>query len=168
MISLAKNSRGLTSSELAAKLSVSRTAVFYWENGDTDITQSSLEQLAQHLNYPLSFFSQTGEILPLPLSGRQRKKVKKVLSTQIDANANIYRLNMEKLMSAIGQPKPDLPVLDVNEYGTPTKCAQRLRQIWKVKPGAIDNLSELLEAHGFLLLSYDFQTDRVDLSLIHI
>ncbi len=162
MITLAKESRGLLSADIATSLKVSKAAASQWESGTTEISQPLLEALANLLNYPVSFFYQPGNVLPLPMSYRKRSNVSVVLLNQIDANANIYRLNMEKLMAAINQPKNDLPVLDINEHGTPAACAQELRSIWKLNNGVIANLSEVLETKGILLLAYDFGTDRVD------
>jgi hypothetical protein len=71
-------------------------------------------KIASILKYPISFFQQPGDSLPLPLSYRKRGKVSMKLLDQIDANINIYRLALQRLLSVINYPHVTLPVLDIN------------------------------------------------------
>lgn len=162
MITIARESRGLVHVELADKLNVSKPTAWRWENEEFGISNEVIEKLSKTLHYPESFFYQKGEILPLSLSYRMRNKVASKIISQIEANINIARLNFEQLLSAIKFESTKLPILDVNKYGTPQECAKQLRKLWKIERGAIENLSEILEDHNILLLSMNFDTERVD------
>jgi Zn-dependent peptidase ImmA (M78 family)/DNA-binding XRE family transcriptional regulator len=162
MLTIARESRGMTSAELASKLDVSAAAAWYWEKEYFDVNEAVLHKICSILNYPASFFQQPGDSLPLPLSYRKRGKVSMKLLDQIDANINIYRLAMHRLLSVINYPQVNLPALDVNKHGSPHECAKQLRKLWKVKKGLIEDLSGLLEDHGIFLLSHEFGTDRAD------
>lgn len=162
MITIARESRGLVHVELADKLNVSKPTAWRWENEEFGISNEVIEKLSKTLHYPESFFYQKGEVLPLSLSYRMRNKVASKIISQIEANINIARLNFEQLLSAIKFESTKLPILDVNKYGTPQECAKQLRKLWKIERGAIENLSEILEDHNILLLSMNFDTERVD------
>ncbi len=162
MITIARESRGLVQLELAEKLQVSKPTAWRWENEEFGISNEVIEKLSKNLHYPVSFFYQKGEVLPLSLSYRKRNVVAAKIMSQIEANINIARLNLEQLLSSVKSTDIKLPVLDVNKYGTPQECAKQLRKIWKLERGAIDNLAEVLEQHGILLLNMNFDTERVD------
>lgn len=162
MITIARESRGLVQLELAEKLQVSKPTAWRWENEEFGISNEVIEKLSKNLHYPVSFFYQKGEVLPLSLSYRKRNVVAAKIMSQIEANINIARLNLEQLLSTIKFTDIKLPVLDVNKYGTPQECAKQLRKIWKLERGSIDNLAEILEQHGILLLNMNFDTERVD------
>jgi Zn-dependent peptidase ImmA (M78 family) len=152
----------MTNAELASRVGVSQMASWYWEHEVFGTNDEVLEQLSKALGYPSTFFFQEGEPLPLPLSFRKRGKVTKKLLDQVDADINIYRLGLERLLKAFGEPESKLPTLDTQELGSPQECAKKLRKTWKIKKGPIENLSELLESKGIHLCSAEFATDRID------
>jgi len=160
MVTLARESRGLVHLDLAEKLNISKSTAWRLEQDAT--SEDILPKLSKLLKYPESFFYQKGEILPLPLSYRKRNVVAAKLMSMIEADINIYRLNIEQFLTAIRQEEIKLPVLDVNKYETPQECAKQLRKMWKIERGPILNLSELLEEKGIFLLQGDFDTARVD------
>lgn len=162
MVTIARESRGLTHLEVAEKLRVSKATAWRLEHDVYGISPEILSNLSKVLNYPESFFFQKGEVLPLSLSYRKRDVVAAKLLSQIEANINIYRLNLEQLLTSIAWEDIKLPVLDVNKHGSPQECAKQLRKVWKLEKGAINNLSEVLEEKKILLVNFDFGTERVD------
>lgn len=162
MISIARESRGLENKELAEKLDVNSSSITRWENEGMGISKDVIKKIGLILNYPESFFYQKGEVMPLSLSYRKRNVVAAKLITEIEANINVSRLNLEILLNTMRVSEPKLPVLDVNKYGTPQECAKQLRKIWKIEKGVIENLSEILEDNKIILLNLDFKTERVD------
>ena len=162
MITIARESRSMVHLDLAEQLNVTKPTAWRWENDVFGISDEIIEKLAKILNYPESFFYQKGEVLPLSLSYRKRNIVAAKLMSQIEANINITRLNVEQLLEAIHYTDIKLPILDVSKYDSPQECAKQLRKLWKLEKGSIDNISEVLEKHHILLVSLDFNTDRVD------
>ncbi len=161
MITLARESRGLNLVELGKLLKFTTQAAWQLEN-EYNVSAEMLESLSKALNYPQSFFLQEGEGQPLPLSYRKRSVVPTWILAKVDANVNIFRLNLEKLLGTFSYPEPEIPVLDVLKLGTPQECAKKLRKLWKIEKAEIKNLSEVLEANKIMLLSFPFDTDRVD------
>ncbi|MBA2611324.1 MAG: ImmA/IrrE family metallo-endopeptidase [Bacteroidetes bacterium] len=162
MIAIARESRGLVYADIAEKLDVNKTSVMRWENNDLNVNADVIQKLTHILNYPDTFFYQKGEVLPLALSYRKRNKVASKVMTQIEANINIARLNVEQLLNMVRLKEIKLPVLDVEKHGTPQECAKQLRKLWKLEKGVLENLSEVLEQNKIILLNLDFNTDRVD------
>lgn len=162
MITIARESRGMVHLDLAGKLQVSKATAWHWEKDFFQINANVITQLAILLQYPLSFFYQLGDIIPALYNYRKRDKVAAKLMSQIEANINISRLNMETLLPLMNFKGAELPCLDITKYGTPQACAQQLRKLWKLEKGALLNVSEVLEKHNILLLNFDFTTERVD------
>jgi Zn-dependent peptidase ImmA (M78 family) len=162
MIALARESRGLSQLELAEKLSLSPSHMSRIEQDFTDLGESHLKALSAVLNYPDEFFYQEGENLPPALALRKRNIVAQKVLLPIEAQVNIYRFNIEKLLKTINQPDINLPVLDPEKLGSPAEVARKLRKLWKIEKGAINNLTEVLEGNGLCLINFDFNTERVD------
>lgn len=162
MVTLAREARGLLQNELGDKINGSQGYISRIELGQAEISDQYLEAVAKILNFPISFFKQEGEILPPNLSYRKREKVAQKLITFIDAHINIYRLNIQTLLKATKQEEVELPSLDIVKYGSPEEVARQIRKLWKVPKGSIANLTELLEANGVFVHTFDFGTERVD------
>lgn len=162
MVTLARESKGLTLAELGKKMKFTAQAAWQLEQNYNIMNPETLDSLSKTLHYPSSFFLQEGESIPLPLSYRRRNVVPSWVISQIDALVNIYRLNLEALISATAYAEPNIPVLDVIKHKSPEDCARVLRKTWNVPHGPIKNLAALLEANKIMLLSYPFETDHVD------
>jgi transcriptional regulator with XRE-family HTH domain len=127
MVTLARESKGLTLSELGHILKFTPQAAWQLEQNYHNMNAEMLESLSKALNYPESFFTQEGESHPLPLSYRKRSVVPTWVLAQVDAHVNIFRLNIEKLLNKLTYHEPEIPVLDVLKLGTPQECAKKLR-----------------------------------------
>jgi Zn-dependent peptidase ImmA (M78 family)/transcriptional regulator with XRE-family HTH domain len=162
MILLAREARGLTQSHLAEKLNSYKANISRLEHGNTEADENTLIALAEATGFPPQFFLQKGEILPVNLSYRKRKKVPAKLITPIEAQMNIIRRHVQIITSAIQQPIPTLPIYEVTEKNTPDKIATLLKKKWNIPSGPVHNLSKLLEEQGILISNFNFGTDRVD------
>ena len=162
MITVARESRGFSQLELAEKLSLSPSNLSRMEQDFIEVGENHLKAITTILNYPEEFFYQEGETLPPALALRKRNVVAQKIMLPIEAQVNIYRLNVEKLLKAIGQPEINLPVLDIEKLGSPAEAARKLRKLWKIEKGAINNLTQVLEDNGLFLINFDFNTERVD------
>lgn len=161
-IILARESRGLSQVEFANKLSMSPANLSKIEQGMISVDDSYINDFANILSYPISFFYQADEIKQSFMNYRKRQVVSPKLLTPIDAKMNVYRLHIEFLMNALQFKSAELPVLDVEKLGTPQKCAIKLRKLWEMKEGVIGNITKLIESKGVIIDSFPFATDRVD------
>ncbi|MEY2828674.1 MAG: hypothetical protein RIQ33_532 [Bacteroidota bacterium] len=162
MIALAREARGLYQHELAQYIDVSSATLSKIETGELGVSQELITIIAQVLKFPLDFFYQSGETVEPNLSYRKRDKVAQKLLSPIEAWVNIYRLNIQQLFKACSFEPAKIPHLDISVYGSPQAVANKLRSLWKVERGAIDNMVELLESHHIPVVSFHFNTERVD------
>lgn|GEM_PF-136576 len=161
MLMLAREARGLTQLELADLAGINRSNISRFEQDEMGFSDDVLIKLIEALKFPEHFFMQNEEVLPPALYRRRDKVPAKVLS-YIDANLNIYRLNMQRLFEAMKLEAKEIPLLPVSENGTPAGIAQKLRKVWNMPKGEVANVIDLIESHGIMTLAVDFKTDRVD------
>ena len=114
MLTVARESRGLNQAELAEKVNLSASNISRMEQDFIEITPSNFTSIVRVLNYPDEFFYQEGETLASALALRKRNIVAQKIMVPIEAQVNIYRLNVEKLIKAISYPEINLPVLDLS------------------------------------------------------
>lgn len=162
MLAVARESRGFSQLELAEKLGISTSHMSRFEQDFIEVSEQHLNELSSVLNYPVEFFYQEGENLPPALALRKRNKVAQKVLQPVEAQVNIYRLNIEKLLKAMSQTDFDLPILDIEKLGSPAEAARKLRKLWKVEKGTIQNLTKVLEDNGLYVINFDFNTERVD------
>ncbi len=158
MFALAREARGISQMELADKIGTSQVNINRWETGTFDINKEAFAQIVSVLDFPESFFFQEGEIAP-PTFYRKRDKVSKKILDVVDANINLYRLQIGALLKATQSPAPVIPNLGELE---PKEAAQTLRKKWKIAKGPIEHLTGILESNGVMIACFDFQTERVD------
>ena len=163
MIALARESRGLSQTDLSGKLNTTQGFISRVETDMKSMSKDTLERLCKILKYPIDFFYQEGEaFLPMSLNYRKRDHVNAKALMPFEANCNLYRLNIETLSQKIKLPALNVPELDVKKIGSEEQVAKQLRKYWKIPKGQIENLTELLEANGIIVISFDFGTERVD------
>jgi Zn-dependent peptidase ImmA (M78 family)/DNA-binding XRE family transcriptional regulator len=163
MIILARESRGLTQKELADLLEISAGKLCRVEQEDQTFTSEIIERLSEVLKYPESFFYQSGDAYIIStINFRMRDKVSAKLLSSIEAKTSIFRMNLEVLTKLTSFPAPKIPDLTVMGTGSPEESAKRLRKLWKLPKGPVENITELLEDHGVPVMNIDFGTERVD------
>lgn len=167
MIVLARESRGYSQKEMADLIGISPGKLCKVELGEQNMSEEQLIKLESALNYPRSFFTQeVNSFIPSNLSFRQRKKVPQKMIFPIEAQINIFRIHAEWLFKGLEKRNPKIPILDLDDFDSPEHLAQKLRKLWKVPAGTIQNMTELLESNQIPILSFDFGTERVDSRLM--
>lgn len=161
MVSIARESRGLSQTELAKKMGVSISNVSRLEFGYVDISES-INKLSEALNYPTGFFSQTFLIQPPNVHYRKRLTLSPKIIRKADALMNVYRGNIEKMLKTLSFDAANLPIIPENKYASPRKIAAYLRSFWNMSKGAVKDLVTLVEKHGIIVIPFDFETDKID------
>lgn len=164
MLGIAREARGLTQSQLAAKLGVSQGTISKAENIPGCASGEIVDAYAKALSYPRSFFYQEHEYRHLPVvSYRKRKSVTAVEYRQIEAVANIMRTHLRAMASHAQLPDLVLPCVDLSRgMATPEEVARELRVRWHIPPGPIDNITTLMEDNGILVVPRDFGEVKID------
>src|ERR1035437_2297822 len=163
MVVLARESRGISQKELAEKLNTSPGFICKVETDNKSLPEETLGRMSKLLKYPIDFFYQEGEaFLPMSLNYRKRDHVSSKVIVPLEAQLNLYRLNIEMLAEKLKFPISNIPVLDLKKLGSEEQVAKQLRKTWKMPKGPVENLADLLEENGIIVISFDFGTERVD------
>jgi Zn-dependent peptidase ImmA (M78 family)/transcriptional regulator with XRE-family HTH domain len=171
MMTLARDMRGITQSELSSKLVIGQGTLSKYETGLLDPPSSFVDDLGECLGFPSPFFYEHGRPHGLPpFHYRRRKKLSVKALNKIVAEMNIRRMHLVKLLLSFDwKTNAFIPEIDMDEYrgksrGTPSieEIAQHVRDMWMLPNGPIPNMIELLEANGGIVIPCDFGTDLLD------
>jgi Zn-dependent peptidase ImmA (M78 family) len=161
MLTLAREASQLSQKELADKLATIQANVNRWEHGTQNVSEDSFAALLKALPFTAEFYNLHGEIHPA-IFYRKRQKVAAKIMSGVDANMNIYRLQISKLLQSYELPPANLPCLSLEKYQSPEKAAQQFRKYLKLEKGPIFNLCGTVEKQNVIIAPIDFGTDRVD------
>lgn len=171
MLTLARESRGLTQSELARVAEVGQGTLSKYETGVLQPPEEFAVQLGRTLSYPASFFYQQGHPYGFPpFHYRKRKKLSAKALGRIVAEMNIRRLHVQKLaLSYEIKTNRFIPEIDMDEFqGASTRppqiedVARSVREAWMLPRGPIPNMVDLIEENGGIVIPCDFGTDLID------
>ncbi len=167
-ITLARESRGMTQKQLAAKLSlkeIDQADLSRIERGQLDVTESTLGQLSIALNYPKDFFFED-DVRPAlsdlyyrkqyKLSGNALKGLRAKIAIITRAISHLMEdIEMERVFEKIR--------FDLDEGGwNPHGAARYTREILGIPQGPIKNLIEYIEKAGFIVYFTNFTLDGFD------
>src|SRR5688500_2407750 len=96
MIQLARESRGMSQTDLAKQTNIPQPKLSRIEAGNiVEIQDDVVEVIASALNYPKSFFAQDYKVYPPNIHYRKREVIDQKSLLKADALMNIYRFNIQ-------------------------------------------------------------------------
>ncbi len=162
MVTLARQLRGLTQTELSRKLGISQGKISKIEQGFLGVDKDVFSKLVKFLNFPRGFFTQTGQLFPAEISlYRKKQSLPKKDSDYINALLNYKYRALLKLLESI-EVETNIPFLDIADYDNPKEIAKVLRNYWKIPKGSIENLTGWVEKSGIFVLYIDVPTNKFD------
>jgi Zn-dependent peptidase ImmA (M78 family)/transcriptional regulator with XRE-family HTH domain len=153
--------RGLTASNVAQRVGVTRQTFASWEAGSQVPTVRHLAMLAQILEFPREFFEAT-DVEPLPIGAVSFRAMTKMTAATRDsalAAGRIALLINEWIESRYGLPSPDVPTLGLQN---PEQAAEVVRHRWSLGDAPVANITHLLEAKGVRIFSLPTECRTVD------
>lgn len=164
LLLLARQYRDLSQGEVAASTGLTQGHYSRIENGllaDGPSTES-MERISVALGFPVSFFYQPDGLTGLPLSvhpmHRRRAAVGERVLKQIHAELNVRLIHLRRYMRVADlRPELPLPEVDVDDGGGPQEIARMLRRAWMIPDGPIQNLTNLCERAGILVIWCDLE-----------
>lgn len=163
LIKLARESRGLSQSELCDKLNITQGTISKIENKLIECSDDLIEKISAYLNYPESFFRRNSKVFPSSILYYRRKiSVGKKVLSKSEARMNIIRMGIEQLLNQVETPENSLGQWDVDSMGSPELAAKFLREKWRIPKGRIGNLTKVLERNGIVVFHFDFETNKLD------
>lgn len=160
MIQLARESRGYTQTELAEKLNIPQGNLSRMERGDIGIKEGHMKNISEELNYPMEFFYLTNQICTTDTHYRKAITIDQKTKLKAEALMNISKFNVEEMLKSLDITL-NIPSLS-DLYDSPEKVAKYLRGFWKIPRGSIDNLIEVIERNGIIVIQVDFESEKID------
>ncbi len=162
MLILARESRGLSQSELSKRLNISQGKLSKAEKGEQSINDTTLIELAKELQYPEQFFYQQTPSSPVShYYYRKRITVSKKVMAKMESTIKIFRNNIDSLMDSVELPDFNIPTFDPTD-DLPEEIARKARYLLKIPDGPIGNLTNILERNGLLIVKTDLFNEKTD------
>lgn len=171
MMTVARDSRGVTQTELAHRIGVKQGTISKYEAGLIEPTHDFIEELSSALGYTADLFFQTGRPYGMPpFHYRRRKKLGAKALSKIIAEMNIRRIHLSILLRSYdARTSNNIPEIDRDEYRgghgrdfSVEDVARHLRERWLVPNGPIENVTDLIEENGGYVIPCDFESDLID------
>jgi len=159
LLLLARQYRGASQGEIAASAGLNQGHYSRIENGLLldDPSPENIEKIAAALEFPVSFFYLQDGLAGLPLSvhpmHRRKAAVGERVLKQIHAELNIRLIHLRRYLRSVDlSPELPLPQIDVDDGGGPQEIARAVRRAWMIPDGPIENLTDLCERAGILVI----------------
>ena len=168
MITVARESRGWTQTNLAHAIGVSQPKICLYELGTIKVSDEDAQSMAQALDYSSRLFTQSNRIYD-PISSiffyRRRVRVPIREQRRICAEVNIRKMQLSQLLkSGAVETEHTFPRVPPEEFdGNVELVARHLRDAWRIPKGRpIDDLTQVVESAGGIVVHMDFRTNLVD------
>jgi Zn-dependent peptidase ImmA (M78 family) len=167
MLTLARESRNFTQMQLAGDLSISQAEVSKYETGIKTPTSEMVDKIAHVLEYTSGFFHLNESIRSFGSGCVYHRKKQSATETKLQhllALINVKRIQVKQLMKAANSRTTfGFDPLDIDEHrGGASEVARKLRVLWHLPPGPIQNLIRAVEDAGGIVIECHFGTDKVD------
>lgn len=167
MISIAREARDLTQTDLAFRLSISQGKFSKIESGLLGVSGDLVKRLSIILDYPEDFFTQTEPIYGLGgniiYHHRKRQALSKREIEKIHARIHIRRIHLSKLLQQIEIVPSKIEACDIDKYdGGAQEVARVVRASWMLPPGPIENVTKTIEDAGGIVIQCNFETKLID------
>lgn len=165
MLILARESRGISQTELAERAGVTQASVSKFESGIIEIPDERVEAFSKVLSYPIEFFYQEGHkhgFASPHLYFRKREMPMKQLRA-IEAITNVRAFEVARLLQSVDiETDVHFGRMDIDEYDSPDEIARLVRAWWRLPMGPIQNLVRAVESAGGLVIVSKFGTRKLD------
>ncbi|NWF31214.1 ImmA/IrrE family metallo-endopeptidase [Streptomyces sp. PKU-EA00015] len=166
MVTLARESRGMTMGELASRAGVTASLISKVELGQRDMSEETAKSVAASLDYPVDVFTWKEPVYGFGSSSfyhRKQQSLPQKKLRQIQAFVNFQRIRTKRLSAALDLDFSfTIPSLSVDDYGSPEEIARAVRAAWRVPIGPIQNLTEWIEAAGGFVVAQEFDTAKIN------
>ncbi len=161
LLTLVRERSGLSQGDLGkvAGMNLKQATISKYESGIATPSAEVIEKFASFFGYLPAFFFQSSELVVDGLVyHRKRASLPSRKRGQIEAEARLRALDALYLCRECGIHSDLLP----REGRTPLGMANDLRKYWNIPAGPLENVFNLLEEHGIVILEFDFKTDLLD------
>ena len=167
MLTIARESRGLTQTELANLIGVTQGEISKLENRIREPEHEQVERLSEALRYTAAFFY-LSESFRGPATGciyhRKRKSIQQGVLREVLARVNVRRIQIRNFLRAADfEVEGRFIRLELEDHHvSPQDVAKMIRRHWGIVPGPIPNLTRTIEDAGGIVIPTDFGTRKID------
>jgi Zn-dependent peptidase ImmA (M78 family)/DNA-binding XRE family transcriptional regulator len=152
---IAREALGLTQSDLAHKTNLAQSDLSRWERGLRVPNDEQAEALATALMVPVNFLLSDLRFTQ-PVHRTQRAETKRT-ERMVSGRLELARVAATRLLEDINIDTPfKFPTIEDPLSPDPEEAAGSIRRVWRVPAGPIDDLSNLVEGAGAVVLPVDF------------
>ncbi len=166
MMTVARESRGLTQTAAAKELGVSQSRLSKMEGGLVPAASDLKDDLARVYHYPPRFFTLRDPILGPGTSEffhRKRQATPVKALNKLHAELTIRMIHIARLLRAVEIEADTIPRIDPDEVGgTATDVARAAKAHWALPRGPIKSVTETIENAGGIVVVCDMGTPLVD------
>lgn len=159
MVRLGRELRGWTQTALAQKAGIPQARLSRIEAGQLAASAEDADGLARALGFPAAFLLEPGTPVAAPLFRKRAIRSVRQLAS-IQGRLNVAVLVAQRLFDAGVELEPALNFPDAGQFppDEPVEAAIKLRRDWRLPAGPIDDVTEIIEAAGGVVLRVDFGT----------
>ena len=164
MLTLARKARGLTQGQLADQLCMKQAHISKIEAGMLNPPDGMLANVTRILGYQEGFFLQDDKLFGIEsatIFHRMRQAVSAKLLDKVEAQVNIYRMQINRLLRAVDMDSK-IHSYDIDEFGSVEHIANSVRGLWLLPSGPVKNLVKVIEDAGGIVIPYNFGTKQID------
>lgn len=165
MLTLLRESRGLSQTALARESGISQPTLSKVENGMTELDPQRAQAVASALGYPVEAFDWTDEVFGFGSAAFHHRKQQSLGVTtlqRIHATVNLIRMRSTRLLQGVEiEARFKFPSFDVEEYGTPAEVARAVRAFWNIPMGPIGSMVQTLEHAGAIVVRSDLYSPKI-------
>jgi Zn-dependent peptidase ImmA (M78 family)/transcriptional regulator with XRE-family HTH domain len=166
MLILARESRGLTQSQLADRIPVQQGTISKIEAGALLASSDLLEKIASELDYPLHIFEQSDKVFGFNSTvffHRKRAALPDRILRTLHAQVNLERIRVNRLLRGAEIASNGFRHIEPAEYENKVETvAQLVRATWQAPSGPIRNMTQCIEDAGGVVIRFDFGTRQAD------
>src|SRR6266568_674101 len=167
---LARETCGLTQTELSRRLGMSSAAVSQFEKADARPSTATVARLAEVLSFSIEFFATSsspssrfdGDLDQFDGHGhfRSLRSLTAMQRRQALSTTQLIRDLADALSRHVRLPDPAVPWSPVSTDGVALaeERAAILRQIWNVPSGPVSDVVQLVERHGIVIARHRIET----------
>lgn len=163
MITLAREAKGYTISELSEITKINKSTLSRIEMNMHIISDKHIEEIAKVLDFPINFFYL--EVVPQHINDffyRKRVTMKVKEKSKIDAQNQILRIVYDRLLSMVDIPETKIPNIMPKQSLTPEDIAIMARDFYGIDKGPLKNIINILEKNGIAVILLDSDSELFD------
>lgn len=135
----------------------------------------SLEAISEALEYPAQFFYAQESVHGIGTEAhhylyRRKASLPAKALKRIEAEINIRRIHVTRMLTSVDMSaSTSIPRFDPSEFDNNIeKIAMAVRVYWQMPSGPVENVTELIERAGGIVIPHDFGTVKVDATTLNI